>query len=255
MSLCIERPVLTNHSDTQPSVVERVGVSWGHAFRDVLLIVVSIMIAFTLDAWGDGRARVFREHEALTALHDEVIASRIELDSVVVHNEQLVARAQLLLGLDRKSIEFLAPDSLAFAYRGLDGGMTFDPSVGAIDAILAGGLDLVTDAQLRAAVAAWPGMLREIEVDQWAIVERWEKLSDALVVSGLRIEFLQRRLDGVETDDELLRDFLKKVTDVPEVRQRVAALAGSVIGLLDELADVQTRLRLLEEMVAAELDL
>ncbi|TFG66679.1 MAG: hypothetical protein E4H28_01175 [Gemmatimonadales bacterium] len=246
---------MKDHLESQSSVADRVGVSWGHALRDVLLIVVSIMIAFSLDAWWDGQARVAREHEALTALHAELQASRIELDSVVLHNELLVARARLLLDLDRGSIEFLDRDSLVFSYGGLNGGMTFDPSVGAIDAILAGGLDLVTNVQLRAAMAAWPGMLREIEVDQWAIVERWEKLSDALVEAELRIEYLDIRQESAAVDTELLRQFVAKTAEVPAVRQRVAALAASVMGLLEELSDVEVRLRLLEEMVADELAL
>lgn len=241
--------------ESQSSVVDRVGVSWGHALRDVLLIVVSIMIAFSLDAWWDGKARIAQEHEALTALHSELEASRIELDSVVVHNELLVARARLLLDLDRSSIERLNRDSLVFAYGGLNGGMTFDPSVGAIDAILAGGLDLVTEVRLRAAIAAWPGMLREIEVDQWAIVERWEKLSDALIEAELRIDYLDIRLEGATVETGLLGEFVAKTVEDPVVRQRVAALAASVMGLLDELRDVEYRLDALEAMVAEELSL
>ncbi len=233
-------------------MVDRVGVSWVHAFRDVLLIVVSILIAFSLDAWWGGQAREAQEHESLTALHAELQASRTELDSVVIHNELLVARARAYLKLDQGTVARLERDSLLFVYGGLFGGMTFDPSVGAIEAILAGGLDLLTNVQLRAAVAAWPGMLREIEVDQWAIVERWEKLSDALVDAGLGIEFFETRTDeGI--DEEALRSLLIGTMEHPRLRQRVAALAGSVMGLLDELGDVEIRLQQLEDMVATEL--
>lgn len=238
----------------QEAGLGRIGRSWSRALLDVLLIVGSILIAFALDAWWDGRAREGHEREALRALAEELRSSRVELDSVVAFNEGRLAATRYFHELSADDVIDLPYDSLLQAMEAGGGGMTFDPSLGATEAIVAAGLDLITSAELRARIAAWPGTLREIEVDQTVIVERWEKVSDAFVGAGL-----ESRLFGLYesevADTAAVRSFVRSMVGEPEVRERVAGLGLSITELLDELTEVDGRLAELESSVAAELDL
>ncbi|HSM08296.1 MAG TPA: hypothetical protein VLA33_04680 [Gemmatimonadota bacterium] len=238
-------------------MVERIGRSWRGALLDIVLIVGSILIAFALDAWWDGRLRADEEREALSALAEELRGSRVELDSVIAFNEQRRDAATYFVRLAGRDLRSLPLDSLIVAFQGSAGGMTFDPSLGATEAILSSGLGLVRDSDLRAQIAAWPGMLREIEVDQAVIVERWEKVSDAMVAVGLssRLTLVAGGQSGEEEPDwDAWRQLIVAMLNEPELHERIGALGRSLEGLLSELRDVEVRLDDLQAAVATELD-
>jgi uncharacterized membrane protein affecting hemolysin expression len=65
-----------------PSFLERFAKRWRDARRDVVLIVVSILIAFTLDAWWDGLRERRAQSEQLATLWSEFITARRTLASV-----------------------------------------------------------------------------------------------------------------------------------------------------------------------------
>lgn len=217
-----------------------------------LVIVASILIAFALDAWWDDHERGVREREALVALADELRGAAIELDSVMAFNEGRVEAATYFLSLEPEDAERVPVDSVAFALGAAGGGLTFDPSLGATEAIIATGLDVVSNVELRARIAAWPGVLREIAVDQAAIVERWEKAADAQVRAGLSARVFRLYNSDSAEEDEFRRLLAAMVGDDP-IRQRVAALGFVVEELQYELRDVEGRLERLRTGINQEL--
>jgi hypothetical protein len=207
------------------SLVERIGASWRYAFRDIVLIVVSILIAFALEAWWDGRRTLAEEGAALAAVRDDVRAARIELDSVLLRNERVLDAAGTLLTLTAPEIMTLAPDSaLRLLGSGYGGGLTFDPSTGALQGLLsAGTLSDIRNHRLAAGLSAWPGLMDEIEEDQVFIIDSFNRLQDVRVRTGTlessmvhygllpgparfsETEVLGRLLDGDANRGELLR--------------------------------------------------
>ena len=65
-----------------PTILDRVAKTWGDAARDVVLIVVSILIAFALDAWWQDRAERRVESEQIAALRSEFETARDTLKSM-----------------------------------------------------------------------------------------------------------------------------------------------------------------------------
>jgi hypothetical protein len=214
------------------------------ALRDAALIVVSILIAFALDAWWEGQSWAAEEREALTALQQELSGSRTELDSVMEFNQSQVESIDQILDPATPAASLVDTDTTLL--RAFSGGMTFDPSLSAVEAILAGGLDRISSPELRTAIAAWPGVLREIEVDQRIMVDRFNELSDALVTQRLHIEVSRARLGN---QGSISPDLQARVIGNVIIRQRLSALRTGVDGLLYELSDVEARLEGLETMV------
>ena len=213
--------------------------------RDAALIVVSILIAFSLDAWWDGQSKASEEREVLVALQAELAGSRIELDSVMTFNQSQVERIDHILepgDTPGRSAERGA------IFRAVNGGMTFDPSLSAVETILAGGLDRISNPELRTAIAAWPGVLREIEVDQRIMVGEFITLNDALVMEGLHVE-VSRAMRSESASAELTA----RLTGNEVVRQRLSALRSSIGSLIYELSDVEARLEGLETQVSGAL--
>ena len=58
-----------------PSLLDRFATTWRDAGRDVVLIVVSIMIAFALDAWWDGLGERKAQREQVEALRSEFVTA------------------------------------------------------------------------------------------------------------------------------------------------------------------------------------
>lgn len=119
------------------------------------VIVVSILLAFGIDAWWDGRIERRQEREVLTAIeadfrdHLDVLASARE------HNEERVAGARLLLGAtgpDASSI----PGEERQAFADFDSYRPVRLRGGALEALVgADGIGIVRSLELRAALSEW----------------------------------------------------------------------------------------------------
>lgn len=251
--------LMDTHSRDDRQLVERIGRSLPSSVLDMALIVVSILIAFSLDAWWQGQQREAQEREALETLAKELAASRTELDSVMDFNERRAEAAHYFRTLAGRDLATLPLDSLSFAFGAQGGGMTFDPGLGATQAIIDAGLP--ADPELRAKIAAWPSMLREIEADQGFILTRYEKLADALVDAGMmsrRAAFFEQ-FESATAEPTLrqeaeFRELTSDLVTNPVVRERVAALGSSLEELQRELSEVEARLGELQAAVGRELE-
>jgi len=237
------------------TLMQRVGESWGSSFRDMVLIVASILIAFSLEAWWDGRRTLDKERAALSAVRDDFGAARQELDSVLVRNERVVETVGVVLRMNPESLAKLDPDSAHALLRyGFGGGLTFDPPTGALQALLnAGTLGDIRNQALAAALSAWPGLMDEIDEDQVFIIDSFNRLQEIRVHTGTLEQslILQGILPGPArmTMGEVLTALISESKD----RENLALHMMSIAGLLMELEDVDRRLDVLLEQLDAEL--
>jgi len=237
------------------TLIQRVGESWGSAVRDMVLIVASILIAFSLEAWWDSRRTLDEERAALSAVREDFRAARQELDSVLVRNEKVVEVVGVVLAMHPEDVAKLDSDSahalLRYAYGG---GLTFDPPTGALQALLfAGTLGYISNHELAAQLSAWPGMMDEIEEDQAFIIDSFNRLQEIRVHTGTLEQslILQGILPGPAemTIGEVLAALLSESED----RETLARHMLSIGGLLMELEDVDRRLDALLDQLDAEL--
>lgn len=237
------------------TLIQRIGATWGSAFRDMVLIVASILIAFSLEAWWDSRRTLDEERAALSAVREDFRAARQELDSVLVRNEKVVEVVGVVLAMNPEEIAKLDSDSvhalLRYAYGG---GLTFDPPTGALQALLyAGTLGDIRNRVLAAELSAWPGLMDEIDEDQVFIIDSYNRLQDIRVHTGTIEQslILQGILPGPAemTTGEVLAALLSESED----RETLARHMLSIGGLLMELEDVDRRLDALLEQLDAEL--
>jgi hypothetical protein len=221
----------------------------------MVLIVASILIAFSLEAWWDGRRTLDEERAALSAVRDDFRAARQELDSVLVRNEKVVAAVSGVLSMNPENLAKLNPDSAFTLLRyGFGGGLTFDPPTGALQALLyAGTLGDIRNQALAAELSAWPGLMDEIEEDQVFIIDSFNRLQQIRVHTGTLEQslILQEILPG--SARMTMGDVLAALISEPEDRENLALHMLSIAGLLMELEDVDRRLDALLEQLDAEL--
>jgi hypothetical protein len=125
-------------------------------FAEGVVVVASILLAFAIQAWWEGRGDRERETQALTALLAELDANAGVLDRNRAYFEGQVARAQALLAMSVDGTLGVPSDSVDALLAGVSGWSVPAYEQAALDAALQGGvLDVLESVALRQAIAAW----------------------------------------------------------------------------------------------------
>jgi hypothetical protein len=166
---------------------ERFGKTWGDAARDVFLIVVSILIAFALDAWWDELKERQVQSEQIETLRSEFEAARDSLTSLSGYLDNAAQATNELLTLmgpevtesDSERLFELLERSLNF------GGAA--PNYTALASVLAvGNRQIETSESLVDLLGNWPAQMEDIDGD-FAHLDRNRdiELQAALVDAGI----------------------------------------------------------------------
>lgn len=130
------------------------------------VIIVSILLAFGIDAWWDGRLQREEERLVLERLRDEFIA---DLNQLMLkqsgHADLRDAALELLTKTGDLSVGVPSEEVANLLYI-VSTNPTFDPAGGALSSLIASGqLSLISNPSLRSQLAAWPGAVADL-VDQ-----------------------------------------------------------------------------------------
>jgi len=146
-------------------------MSWSRLGAEGSVIVVSILLAFAVQAWWEGRQEQRQETEYLTALQGELEEGLVRLPQTAAAVADVLHAHEALLGQFHEPA--LAPaDSLLFWLSALSWPPNFSPPTAVLeDLVSSGGIQLIEADRLRLAVANHEGFLRRFEetADQaWA---------------------------------------------------------------------------------------
>ena len=117
-------------------------------------------MAFGIEAWWDGLQEQQEVRESLAALRGEFERNRTLLEDALDSNELRLEGIAVAMALTPTEVSNLSRDSAGVLFVHLSTHGSFNPSSGAIDAVLSTNvLDNVRDTDLRRQIAAWPGRL------------------------------------------------------------------------------------------------
>ena len=137
-------------------------IPWKRLTAEAAAIVMSILLAFWIDAWWDERKDELEEQEILIGLEVEFVDLRDRLDQWAQFN--------------RTGVEFIEPflsDSVTeMNLRSIESAFTYASLVnvldqgGALDALLASGrLERISDRSIRVRLVKWPDWLDDIHTN------------------------------------------------------------------------------------------
>ena len=136
-------------------------------FVEVVAIVLSILLAFTIDAWWDERKERVEEREVLESLYVEFEANKIEAVAVVLVHESSVQSVAALLGMSEDEILALSAEAVAQHIRFFANPRTFDAVRGTVDALTSSGkLGILRDRELREALTTFVNILEDAAEDR-----------------------------------------------------------------------------------------
>ena len=138
----------------------------GSRFRDLLVesvvVVLSILVAFALDAWWDSRGEREDLELDLVSVLEEVSATHARVVSRVVGYEQIVEGTEALLEVmdaNGEAPAVVIPDTIAFLATSLP---TLNPRMSALGGFISSGrLATVEDRELQAKLRELPGQLED----------------------------------------------------------------------------------------------
>ncbi len=140
-------------------------VPWRRVFVEAALIVVSILLAFGIQAGWEERRERQEERLLLQDLHEEFVIASDTLASAVGRHRQwgVLAAALAEVGVSRSAPvpQDVAP-GMGHLSSVLVGVITTHLNTGVLDGALASGsLDLISNPRIRSLLAAWPRTAEE----------------------------------------------------------------------------------------------
>ena len=143
------------------------GIPWGRIAAEGIAIVVSILLAFSIDAAWDASRERAEERRALSGLRDEFRENLERLDANLGRHRTTLSACRALLAISDGG-PVPAPDSTAILLRrAFVDAFSYNPSVGVLEGLIASGdLGLIRDTELRNLLASWPAQLEENGEDE-----------------------------------------------------------------------------------------
>ena len=147
-----------------------------------VLIVASILVAFSIDAWWAERQERQQEALILTALRDEFQLNADRLPRFIDNHRKTMSAATAVLQRMRSATDGQrVVIKYADLFNALDHG-SFDALNGTMNAVLqSGDLSLIENAEIRARIAGWPAILLDATENEVLLRNVWgPRLSDVL---------------------------------------------------------------------------
>lgn len=164
--------------------VKRTRIPWLRFGAESAAIVLSILIAFAIDAWWDYRQDRIDEREALAGLEEEFAAFDGRLGRRALFYDSVVGRIEWLLGSSAGDLR-ASVGQFAEALGPMVGAPTFETGSGIRDGLVAsGGLSVIRNDGLRSRLSSWERVMEET-VDNERVVREF--------AGGVLIPFLAAR--------------------------------------------------------------
>ena len=150
-------------------------------FAEFVVIVVSILAAFGLDAWWDGRVELGETRAQQETLSAEFSATRNDLVTLRETLESLRAQVAALLPHISPDAALLPIDSLNTMIDLTFRLGTVELGMGSVEALLAsGGLAAIPDNDLKALLASWPAEVARLRRQSGLLEQNREQIIDYL---------------------------------------------------------------------------
>ncbi len=158
-------------------------IPWKRLSVEAAAIVVSILMAFAIDAWWNDRQERAEEREVLESLYTEFEANRDEVASVISFHDREIQTIETLLKLTQDEILELPTETVEVMVSSFAMARTFDAVRGSIDALYsAGKLGILRDRELREALTTFVNIfddavedanyLRQSSITVWKEIAR-----------------------------------------------------------------------------------
>jgi hypothetical protein len=149
-------------------MAEAQSIAWKRLSIEATAIVVSILLAFAIDAWWDQRQERFLEQTALIGLQSEFQNHRALLVNAKAQHESIIRHVSYLMNSTESGTWNSSRDSIDKSIQFLLIPSTTDLGNGVRDSLInAGNIGIISDEQLRYDLSAWDSVMDELSDDEY----------------------------------------------------------------------------------------
>ena len=147
----------------------KTGKYFKYAIGEIVLVVVGILIALSINNWNENRIKSNNETAILANIHKEFMQNKIQLERIVkMHKREHTSCAKIisLFPITSKP-ESVVLDSLSRYLLNSYGGYTFDPSQTSINALTnTSSFDIISNEDLRNLLISWSDLVKDYQEDE-----------------------------------------------------------------------------------------
>lgn len=205
-------------------------------------IVISILLAFAIDAgWGE-RSQRLAEEAVINGIRDEFESNLEFIDDLVAEHQWADSTLISFFAASRPETESEAESVVESLTAGLLVGDLLDPSMGTLEMLLnSGQLNLISDSDLLALLWEWKRLVEDLEDDAPGLYNNARDnrlLLGRLGVRGITDELLPSwrvQFDRLRSSQELSAQARTAVIDRRSYREELNALRVTTELVLDRL--------------------
>ena len=206
-------------------------IPWKTITVEAVAIVLSILMAFAIDAWWAEKKESDVEQVALLALLSDFMASREQLAGVLISLENGRADFAHFQSVTDAELAAVDPDVIRKFLTALTKNHTFDPVTATLDALVNDGrLGLISDAQLLTQLSGWRRSLDNIEDISFELRAESVRVRRAMERHGGPFIRWQRSMNDLEVlsraDGETLANLRRDVEFMGTARSHQYALSA-----------------------------
>jgi len=138
-----------------------------YALGEILLVMIGILLALQVSNWNKERISKDKEQLLLSALHEEFLENRMQLDTVVSYHKKALVATQYMISQFPIDPETINLDTLYTRTFGWGYRFTFNPSQGVIRSLVnTSSFDIISNEELRALLVSWEDVLADYQEEE-----------------------------------------------------------------------------------------
>jgi hypothetical protein len=138
-----------------------------YAIGEIILVVIGILIALSINNWNENRLNSKKEAVILENIHKEFMANKKQLDTVVFYHTRTIKNCEKLISRFPINIQNEDLDSLAIFLAGTFTGYTFNPLQASVTSLTnTSTFDLIKNRKLRDLLISWNDLVKDYQEEE-----------------------------------------------------------------------------------------
>jgi len=138
-----------------------------YAIGEIVLVVIGILIALSLNNWNENRISKNKEKLLLKELHNEFKSNKAQLDSVIFYHKRSFRSAENIISKFPINLKTIDLDSLGYNTFFMGWIYTFNPSAGVTNALSnSSSFELISNETLRKLLISWNDIVEDYQEEE-----------------------------------------------------------------------------------------
>ena len=196
-----------------------------YAIGEIILVVIGILIALSINNWNDNRKNRISERELLDNIHRDFVQNKIQFDTVKAINYRNLAilNSQIaLFPIERDSAKIAAFQSYPRRKA-----ISYNPYSSSIKSVInSNSLELIQDEELRKYLVSWEDVLLDYQEEEIAYFkfmheQFWPYVREKFDFLGRDQEMIKNAFSSIRTQNMLVsrrdnvRGIIKAIEEEP----------------------------------------